>query len=76
MRKITAYELILKLENLPPNTELEVLTRCKACYWIGDENLVRFYRVDLYEKRKKLKKGYQCEACGYLNAEEDEVKTK
>lgn len=70
MRQITVRELMDRLEKLHPDDPISILTECKACYKINDEELVRFYRIDRYEKKKVLKSGYKCRGCGYLNAED------
>lgn len=68
MPKITVNDLINRLEKLPPNAVVVVLSECKACFKLVDEKPVKFYRLNTYDKTKERKTGFDCPRCGYLNA--------
>lgn len=70
-RKIeTVQDLIQELKELDPRAKVSVFVECKACYGVNVNNRITFYRIDKYENKKIICKGYKCRVCGYLNKEE------
>ncbi len=58
-----------KFEKENPKATITTHIECKACFKLSDVYPVRFFRIDQYERRRKMKDGVRCDKCGYLNAE-------